>query len=152
MMPEFSHQPRRMVETRQTVVVSGSREGIRRAVSDFETFSAAHGLSGDTIWPLLVALDEVLSNVLRHGYGGREGEGRIEVAFSLCAGVIDLTVADDAGPFNPLAVPDPDITRPAEDRPLGGLGILFVKKLMDDVAYERREGRNRLTCRKKVGG
>ena len=152
MMPPFSHQPGRMVETLQTVVVSGSREGIRRVVSHFEAFSAAHGLSVDTTWPLLVALDEVLSNVLRHGYGGREGEGRIEVAFSLRDGVIELTIADDAAPFNPLAVAAPDTTPLAEDRPLGGLGILFVKKLMDDVAYERREGRNRLTCRKKVGG
>jgi serine/threonine-protein kinase RsbW len=141
-----------MAEPLQTVVVSSSREGMRRVVNDFEAFFATHGLSVDTTWPLLVALDEVLSNVLRHGYGGREGEGRIEVAFSLRDGVIELTVADDAGPFDPLALPDPDTTRPVEDRPLGGLGILFVKQLMDEVAYERREGRNRLTCRKKVGG
>jgi serine/threonine-protein kinase RsbW len=64
--------------------------------------------------------------------------------------VLQLTVLDDAPPFDPLEAPEPDTTLPVEQRPLGGLGIFLVRKLMDEVQYERRDGRNRVACRKRI--
>jgi len=141
-----------MPEAHRTVVVPGSPEGVRRAVDDFEAFAAANGLHVNTTWPIHVALDEILSNVVRHAYRGRPDGGRIEVRFGLQAGELELVITDDAGPFDPLAVAEPDTGRPAEDRPVGGLGIFFVRRLMDCVEYRRRDGRNELTCRKRVVG
>ena len=54
-------------------------------------------------------------------------------------------------PFGPLAREDPDLTVPAEERQIGGLGILMVKKNMDEVSYAYRDGQNILTMRKKIG-
>ncbi len=97
-------------------------------------------------------MDEVLSNVVRHGYGEGDGRGRIEIGLSLGDGVLEFTIIDDAEAFDRLSVAEPVTEGPAEARPVGGLGVLFVRKLMDQVAYERREGRNCLTCRRRIDG
>jgi serine/threonine-protein kinase RsbW len=98
---------------------------------------------------LEVALDEVLSNVVRHGSAAGT-VGPIAVELDVLGSRIEVVVTDDAPAFNPLEVQAPDASVSLEDRPLGGLGIALVKALMDEVTYERRDGRNRLTFRKKL--
>jgi serine/threonine-protein kinase RsbW len=138
------------MEAHRMVHVAGSREGIRRAADDLGRFSAAHDLPPGAVWPFQIALDEMLSNIVDHGYAKPETGREIEVEFRLEHGVLELTIVDDAAAFDPLAVEEPDTSRPAEARPIGGLGIFLVRKLMDAVEYERRDGRNRLVCRKRV--
>jgi anti-sigma regulatory factor (Ser/Thr protein kinase) len=138
------------MEVRRRVHIAGSKEGIRRAAEDFGIFSSANHLPARAVWPFQVALDEMLSNIVDHGYRGPDPAPQIDVEFRLRDGVLEVAIADDAPAFDPLAVEDPDTTRPVEQRPLGGLGIFLVRKLMDSVAYERRDGRNRLVCRKRV--
>lgn len=139
-----------MAEARRTLVIAGSPEGIRRAADDFDAFSRANQLPAGATWPFQVALDEMLSNIVHHGYEKPMERREIEIRFWLEDGVLELTIVDDAAPFNPLTAAEPDTTRPAEEKPMGGLGIFLVRKLMDTVAYEHREGRNRLVCRKRV--
>ena len=139
-----------MAEARQTLLIAGSPEGIRRAVDDFDAFTAAIRLPAEATWAFQVALDEVLANIVHHGYEERDQQGEIEIHFRLRDDVLELTIVDEAAPFDPLTAAEPDTTRPAEERPIGGLGIFLVRKLMDTVEYERREGRNRLVCRKRV--
>ena len=62
---------------------------------------------------------------------------------------VTLRFRDRGIPYDPLARQDPDITTPAEERQIGGLGILMTKKLMDEVRYEYRDGQNILTLKKK---
>jgi anti-sigma regulatory factor (Ser/Thr protein kinase) len=64
--------------------------------------------------------------------------------------VVSLTVQDEGVPFNPLDAPAADDTAPIEERPIGGLGIHLVRKLMDEIAYAREGNRNRLVVRKRV--
>lgn len=137
------------MDDRRTVLIPGSAEGVRRAADELGAFAVAYHLPAGATWPFQVALDELLSNIVRHAHGGNE-ERTVEVRFGLQGGVLELTVSDDAAPFNPLAAPEPDTARSAEDKPVGGLGIHLVRKLMDEVEYERREGRNVLVCRKRV--
>ena len=59
-------------------------------------------------------------------------------------------MTDDAPGFDPLAVPEPDTSLAIEDRPIGGLGIALMRRLMDETEYERREGRNRLRLRRRL--
>jgi serine/threonine-protein kinase RsbW len=132
-------------------VVPSSAEGIRRAADALERFSAAHGLGPTTAWPFQVALDEVLSNTVRWGHGGEAAPGEIEIRASLEDGMLALRIVDDAPPFNPLDAPLPDVDLPLEERPVGGLGLLVMRKLMDAVTYERRDGRNWLVLTRKVG-
>lgn len=139
-----------MAEAHRTLLVAGSPDGVRQAAVEFDAFAATNRLPADAAWPLHLALDEILSNIVRHAYG-EGGQGReIEVGFRLKDGVLELTFLDDGLAFDPLAAPVPDTTGPAEDRPVGGLGVFLVRKLMDHVEYERHAGRNRLVCRKNV--
>ena len=144
-------RPHSAMESRRTLVVPGSLDGVRRAAAALDEFSREALLPAGDLWPFQVTLDEVLSNVVRHGYGADAPSSReIEVQFGLKDGVLELVIQDDAAPFDPLAEAPPDTA--SLERPPGGLGIFLVRRLMDEVAYERREGRNRLVCRRSVGG
>ena len=94
---------------------------------------------------LMVALDEIVSNVVR--CSGASGLA-IEVRLGRDPRGAAVSVSDDGTPFDPLAVPPPDTTLPADKRPIGGLGLLLVRKTMDSVAYKRAHGCNIFTFRK----
>ena len=90
-----------------------------------------------------------MSNIVHHGLAGREGTSEIEIEFRLLGTEVEIVLADDAPPFNPLDVAEPDTAQPLDERPVGGLGVALVRKLMDVVEYERRDGRNHLRLRRK---
>lgn len=91
---------------------------------------------------LMIAFDEIISNVLNHGTDG--GAPAIEVSLSIAGSSILAEVSDDGKPFDPLAAAPPDTSLSVEDREIGGLGIHLVRELMDDIAYTRQAGTNRL--------
>ena len=97
-----------------------------------------------------LSIEEAVENVVRYAYDG--GMGWIEVGTELDEEGVMLTILlKDAGvPFNPLATPDPDVTLPAEDRRIGGLGIFLCKQMMDHIEYKYEDGCNILMMRKKV--
>ena len=117
-------------------------DGVRQTLKEFEQFARARGLSDDLRRRFLVALDEVLSNVARHG--GPSG-GPVQVDFKLTGDRLTVTVEDDAPPFNPLDAPPADTSSPLEQRKAGGVGIELVRTLLESVRYEHTGGRNRLT-------
>ena len=94
---------------------------------------------------LLVALDEVVSNVVR--CSGASGLA-IEVRLSRDPRGATVSVSDDGKPFDPLRVPPPDTTLGADERPIGGLGMLLLRKTMDGLSYRHAHGCNILTFRK----
>jgi serine/threonine-protein kinase RsbW len=130
---------------RETVSVSGSSGGVRRATEAFEHFSDTHAVPTQARWRFLVALDEVLSNIVRHGFDGLRGT--IDVTFALDERELTVRVEDTAARFNPLLAPAPDRAVSLEERSPGGLGIALVQALMDGVHYEWRDGRNVLTLK-----
>lgn len=139
------------MESRGALSVPASGEGLCRVVEAFEAFSAENRLPRHAVEAAQVALDEILSNTVRSGYPAGAPPGRIEVSFGVRDGLLELLIADDARPFNPLEREDPDVSAPLEERPIGGLGIYLVKKLMDIVEYERTGDRNRLRLGKRIG-
>jgi anti-sigma regulatory factor (Ser/Thr protein kinase) len=130
-------------ESRLTVRVAAGQDGLRTAAGALDRFEAAHTLDSEAAWPMHVALDEVLSNVVRHGTAGRSNPF-IEVTFVLVAGSLEVTVVDDGPEWDPLTLPPPDTAAPLEAREPGGLGVHLVRNLMDRVAYTRQDDRNRL--------
>lgn len=94
-----------------------------------------------------VAIDEIFCNISRYGYGDEKGPITVCVDTESSPGSVTLSFRDRGIPFNPLLRRDPDVTLPLEKRPIGGLGIYILKKTMDDVSYEYRDGQNVLTIR-----
>ena len=125
-----------------------------RAVSHVLSFVEAELEQADcpakTRTALCVAIEELFVNIARYAYP--DGPGRAELSISIDKDTRTATfVLSDTGvPFDPLEKPDPDITRPAEEREIGGLGIFIAKKTMDTFRYTRAQGENRLTMTKKL--
>jgi serine/threonine-protein kinase RsbW len=134
-----------------TLVVAGTTDGLRQAERGLDDFSEAHGLDRNDTWPFHVALDEILSNVVKSGWKGG-GEARIEIRLRLEGRALEMVILDDAPPFNPLEAGAPDTTSPVEERAIGGLGIEIVRRLMDGIEYRRLHDRqNQLTLRRRLG-
>lgn len=96
---------------------------------------------------ILIAVDEIASNIAR--YSGSE---HFSVTYERAGlpKVVRITFADCGAEWDPLKHRDPNVNEPIASRAIGGLGILMVKKLMDGVRYERREGENILQLRKQL--
>ena len=97
-----------------------------------------------------VAIDELFGNIARYAYSADDGSAtvRIEVAEDPLAVVI--TFIDSGKPFDPLKRDDPDVTLGVDEREIGGLGIFVVKKTMDAIDYEYKDGHNILRIRKNM--
>ncbi len=97
-----------------------------------------------------ISVEEAVENVVRYAYEG--GIGWLEAGTSLDNDSLMLTIElRDAGvPFNPLEMPDPDITLSVKEREIGGLGIFLCKKMMDNIEYKYENGNNVLIMKKKV--
>lgn len=131
--------------------VEGSRAGLGRATEAFEAFSASHGVPDPVRRSIQVVLDELLSNTIRCGTGGGR-ELTIRLIFRLDADALRVEIVDDGTPFNPLERGGPDTTLPLEKRPVGGLGVMLVKNLVDEIAWEGDGGRNRVRICKRIDG
>ena len=96
-----------------------------------------------------IAIEEIFVNIAHYAYPEAEGEAVISVDSGEGPSVT-ITFEDEGIPYDPLKNEDPDITLSADDRPIGGLGIFMVKKSMDEVSYEYKDGKNRLTIKKSL--
>ena len=98
---------------------------------------------------LAVALDELMSNVARYAYMPGTGDITVSVEILDDPRRAVLTLTDSGFPYDPLLKPPPDTTLSADERQIGGLGIFIVKKTMDSMRYEYRDGKNIVTIEKK---
>ena len=136
----------RTVET----TIANRRDDLVRVTKIVEDLAATYHLARDVVADVNVALDEVLTNILAYGYDDDEIH-EIRIRFSLDEEVIEVEVVDDGRPFDPTALPRPDLNAPLRDRPLGGLGMHFVRNLMSEVSYARAGDYNRLLLKKSLG-
>ena len=83
-------------------------------------------------------------------HGSRRRKAQINLTLAIEYGKFRVEIVDDGPPFDPFSAPAPDTTQALHDRPIGGLGILFVNNLTDDHSYIRRAGRNRVTLRRAL--
>ena len=112
-------------------------------------FAAKAGLSDKDLFALQIVVEELVTNVIDYG-GVPAGEHAVRVDLSTADGELVIAIIDRGRGYNPLLREDPDVTLPAEKRPIGGLGVHFCKKLTDSQEYERRDGCNVLILRKKL--
>ena len=112
-------------------------------------FALKAGLSDKDLFALQIIVEELVTNVIDYG-GVPAGEHAVRVDLSAEGGELLIRLTDRGTEYNPLLREDPDTTLPAEQRPIGGLGVHFCKKLTDAQEYERRDGCNVLTLRNKL--
>ena len=122
---------------------------IGRLAEEVEAFCEAKGLGGGIAHALNLSLDELLANTISYGYDDAAIHA-IEVNLSATPGGVTMVIRDDARAFDPTLAPDPDIDAELDDRPIGGLGIHIVRAMMDEIDYQRVDGRNLLTLVKRV--
>jgi anti-sigma regulatory factor (Ser/Thr protein kinase) len=98
---------------------------------------------------LELAVEEWVVNLCRHAFGKRAG--RIEVVVRRGDGGLVVEIADDGPTFDPTAKPEPDVAAPLEERKPGGLGLLLMRRMTDQVLYRRDGERNVVTLRVDTG-
>jgi sigma-B regulation protein RsbU (phosphoserine phosphatase) len=138
-------------ERARALRLTSERSEVGRADEWLRLYCRETGVAAEAEEDLRLALEEVLANVVSHGYGeGKAGE--IEVRIALAGELVRLEIRDRAQPFNPLDAPPPDLAAPLDERPSGGLGVHLVRRLMDRVDYTREAGENRLVLERRRDG
>jgi serine/threonine-protein kinase RsbW len=132
---------------RWAVEVLATPAGLLEGRDALERFCADQRLHPRQCWPLHVAFDELVSNLMRHA--ASDAAVHVRLAFRRVDDTVQMEIEDDGPPFNPLAAAAPDVTAPLDDRMPGGLGIALVRCLMDRVEY-RRGTRNVVILTKRV--
>lgn len=99
-----------------------------------------------------IAIDELFGNIAHYAYNPEVGQATVRVEVIEAPLSVVITFIDHGIPYNPLSIEDPDITLSAEERQIGGLGIYMVKKSMDEIAYEYKDGQNILRIKKQFNG
>ena len=110
----------------------------------------AHGCSMKVQIQIDVAIDELFSNIARYAYNPDIGPATVRVELTEEPLSVVVTLIDNGVPYDPLKNTDPDTSLSAEEREIGGLGVYMVKKSMDTVAYEYKDGQNVLRITKEL--
>ena len=134
-----------MQPSHHTLRVPGSLPGFEQAARQLRAILDDHQMAGRPRFLVELVFEEIITNVIRHGFRDDEVH-HIDVSLTIGDEAVQMTVEDDGLAFDPLQRPDP-VPTSLEAAPLGGLGILLVRRLSRSVTYERTsEGRNRLVA------
>ena len=114
-------------------------------------FCGQRAIDSDTAFKIDLALEEVFTNIVRHGYDDSDPH-EIVVRIHGDREKVRITIYDDGRRFNPLLAPPVDLNAALSARRVGGLGVHLVRRLMDQVRYRRQADGNQLTLIKRLAG
>lgn len=97
-----------------------------------------------------IAIDELFGNIAHYAYNPEIGPATVRVEVQQDPLAVVVSFIDNGIPYDPLAKEDPDVALSAEDREIGGLGIYMVKKSMDEITYEYKDGQNIIRIKKAI--
>ncbi len=126
------------------VVLRSDTHEIRKLADAIEYLADSLQLPPAMVFKLNLALDELITNTIAYGYAERK-DGEIDIEMRRHDDRVVVRLIDQAVAFDPFEVAVADTTSPLEDRPVGGLGIHFVRTLIDEVSYSRDDDRNVIT-------
>jgi sigma-B regulation protein RsbU (phosphoserine phosphatase) len=133
----------------EEITFEATLENVPKAVDFVSEKAEGAAFSMKDKYQIDVAVDEIVSNVARYAYEGTPG-GDVTIRVSQKPDRLAITVIDSGMPYNPLEKEDPDVTLSADERGIGGYGIFIVKKVMDEVKYEHKDGKNIFTMIKNI--
>lgn len=132
-----------------TVRLPADLREIERLNRLIRQFGDLHEVPSRVLYAVNLALDEVVTNVVRHGFADPKDQEVVAHVVAKTSEVV-TEVSDSGRPFDPVAVPPPNLEAPLSERTLGGLGIHLIRSLMDAVEYRRENEKNVLTMRKRI--
>lgn len=138
-----------MSNDRLTLRIANDVAELSRVAESVDLYCGANGLPADAAFDINVALEELLMNTISYGFENSKSH-EIVVTIAKDRETVTIEISDDGQAFDPLQAAAPDLDAPLEERRIGGLGIHFVKTMMDTVEYRRADGRNHLTLRKRI--
>lgn len=133
-----------------SITVDATLENLDKVQAFLEEALRKEGCVPKTIMQISVAAEEIYVNIAHYAYCPKVGEATVCCTVGGDPLQVTIQFLDGGKPFNPLAKKDADITLSAEEREIGGLGILMVKKSMDAVDYDFVDGKNILTIQKRL--
>ena len=134
------------------IEIDAKKEKLTAVTSYIESELESASVDFKTLNQINIAVEEIFVNIASYAYPEGEGTAAVDVSVNEETNEITIVFTDSGIPYNPLAKDDPDTTLSAEERNIGGLGIFMTKKLMDEVAYEYKDGKNIFTMKKKFKG
>ncbi len=132
------------------ITVSAILDELSTVQSFIESELEAQNCSMKTLMQVSIAVEEIYVNIARYAYNPEIGKATISCEVGGDPLHVIIQFLDNGKPFNPLAKQDADITLSAEEREIGGLGILMIKKSMDEIEYSYEDGKNILTIKKNI--
>jgi len=130
------------------LVVSAKLANLDKLIDFIAEGAKNAGFDEKSITQIKLASEEIIVNVMSYAYGEKEGD--IEVSYTFHDdGTMEIEIADWGVAFDPLSLPEPDVSAPLKERKIGGLGIYLVRKVMDEVRYKRVDNKNVVTLIKK---
>ena len=133
----------------EQIVIKNEIKELEKLANFIEEKGEKYELDLATTMNINLALEEVVSNIILYAYPSKMGD-KILIGLSMVDHMLVVTISDNGLEFDPTKMDDADITLSAEERNIGGLGIFIVRKIMDEMNYERIENRNVLTLKKKI--
>ena len=133
----------------KSIILANDISEISRLYEFIEELGSDFSLSPDIVFNLNLVLEEAVVNIINYAYPKEDHES-IYLSAKMHEGSIVLVLTDTGKEFDPTAVPEADVTLSADERQIGGLGIFLIRQIMNEVKYERIEGKNVLTLEKKV--
>jgi serine/threonine-protein kinase RsbW len=129
-----------------TITMPATLDSLYESMNFVSFHAREQGFSNERISEIELALEEVLVNIFNYVYKDSGLEDNVEITCTLAdAQSFVIEITDSGMPFNILTVREPDVTAEIDKRPIGGLGVFFVKRLMDEVHYRREAEKNILT-------
>jgi len=133
----------------ELIIITNRVDQLPALAEKIEELSEKWNLPMPLTMNLNLVLEEAVSNIIFYGYPDKN-EHTIKISVSLLNQEIEVEIEDEGIPFDPTSMKQPDVNLPAEERPIGGLGIFLIFKIMDHVNYKREQGKNILTLKKKI--
>ena len=121
--------------------------GIAVVSSALQELMNDHSFANEDILDTQLAVEEAITNVIVHGYRNQGGD--VGVTCRATRGIVEVQIEDAAPPFDPLSLPEPDLTADIEERQVGGLGIFLIRQVMDEIVYRHENGKNILVLVKR---
>jgi serine/threonine-protein kinase RsbW len=113
---------------------------LSRVLAFVEGFLEKEGLQ-EGVFEIQLAVEEWYVNIVKHGFGGKD-LGRVKLSLSFSQGSLEVQIRDNASAFDPHSLPSPEPPKSVEEAKIGGLGVHFIRNLMDTTSYRRVDGWN----------